>query len=178
MNNNLIKTGDILCVGHSNTFVSKAISRLTKSEYSHCCIFWWNYNELFVIESDGDKMFDRPGVVLTPFSEYLKSKRKLLILKPNFYVDGSDWGKFMLTKVGRIRYNYWNLIVAQPIYIISNKKLWVGTKSNNDQRMVCSSFAGYVINNFNPDIYKNWYEIQPKDIANDEINFKHFCEIV
>lgn len=178
MNINLINTGDLLVVGHSESFVSKSISKLTNSEYSHTAIFWWNYDELFVIESDGSKFFSRPGVILTPFKEYLESGRKLLVKKPLFSIDGSEWGKFMLTKVGKIHYSYFDLIVAQPIYILSNKKLWVGTTEKNVHRMVCSAWTGYIVNHFNPDRCIDWVELQPKDWSLDEINYKYFCEII
>lgn len=176
--NIIINTGDLLVVGHDNTFISKAISKLTKSEYSHTAIFWWNYDELFVIESDGSKVFSRPGVILTPFKEYLESNRKLLIKKPNFEVNGSEWGKFMLTKVGKIHYSYWNLFVAQPVYILTNKKLWIGSNSKDEHSMVCAAFTGYVVNHFQPDRCINWSELQPKDWALDETNYRYFRKLI
>ena len=100
----------------------------------------------------------------------LKSKKPVLIKRPTFEINGSELGKFMLSKVGRINYSKWNLIVAQPLYQLFG--FWIGTSKKNAERMVCSAWCGYVYNNFYPEKFKHWSRLDPEDLFNDNVDFK------
>lgn len=159
-----LKTGDLLLV-RGNSLLSKAIRLFTRSEYNHAGLLWWAYDELFVIEEDKAGKF--VGLITTKFDDYLKSGKKLLIRRPVFPVDGSEYGKFMLPLLGRTRYSFWDLIVAQPFYILSGKRVWIGGWSMKDHRTVCSGFCGFVYNHFNTELFQNWYKLAPGDFVND-----------
>ena len=59
----------------------------------------------------------------------------------------------MLPYVGHTPYNYFELMIAQPIYIITDKKIWLGNKDN--KKFICSEFVAFVYNHFNSNIFNN-----------------------
>ena len=163
----LIKTGDCLLV-RGNSWLSKTIRWFTKSDYNHAGIFWWSYDVLMVIEEDTTG-YGSAGLIVTPFTDYLESKKGLLVRRPIFEVDGSEYGRFMQNYFGKLRYSFWDLIVAQPIYQLSGKKIWVGGKSLKDGKTVCSGWVYFVYNNFT-NKFTDWFKKSPADLAID-INF-------
>lgn len=169
---NLIKSGDSLLVG-SNSWLAKAIQFFTKSKYNHAGIFWWSYDVLMVVEEDTTG-YGSAGLIVTPFTDYMKSNKKLLIRRPLFPVDGSNYGKFMQNYFGKLRYSYFDLIIAQPIFQITKrifkKGVWVGRKSLKDGKTVCSGWVYFVYNYFT-NKFEDWYRKAPSDLVVD-INFE------
>lgn len=164
---NIIKTGDNLLVS-SKSWIGKAIQKFQKCKYNHSAMFYWAYNELFVIEAD------KRGVCLTPFSDYIKSDKKLLILKPEFPVDGSVYGSFMLPYAGHTKYGYFNLLCAQAIKFITAGRIWLGP--NNDEAtktFICGEFVAYVYHHFNDWLFEDWYRLAPSDLYNHS-QFTHY----
>jgi hypothetical protein len=161
-----IKTGDNLLVS-SSSFLAKAIQFFQRNRWNHSAMCWWAYDELFVIEADSN------GIAITKMQDYLNSNKSLMILKPKFNIDGSELGKFMLPKCGKIKYDKFNLLVDQPVRFVTGG-VWIGKKGNNaTKRFICGEWVAYCYNYFNKEIFKNWYEIAPVDIYND-LNFEHF----
>lgn len=142
----LIKTGDALLV-HGNSWLSKSIQFFTGSRWNHAGIFWWSYGVLMVVEEDTTG-YGSAGLIVTQFDEYLKSNKGLLIRRPKFEVDGSEYGKFMQNYFGKLRYSFWDLIVAQPTFQITKKifkkGIWIGRKSLKNGRTVCSGWDIFV----------------------------------
>jgi hypothetical protein len=165
---NEINTGDVF-VTSSSSFLSKKIQWFTKSKWSHTAIFWWCYGELFVIESD------KFGVRNTPFKDYLKPGVNLHLQKPRIPINGVEIGKFMLPMVGNTPYSYFNSFVAQPVYILSGKRIWIGR--NKGLVFNCAEFVSFVYNNitsipFFPYVYK----ITPEDIFENPYFTHHTIE--
>jgi hypothetical protein len=161
-----IKTGDALLVG-GHSFLAEAIQEFENCKFNHAGMFYWCYDELFVIEAD------KPGVVLTHFDEYIKGKSHLLVCKPDFAVDGVEYGKFMLPLLGRKRYGFFNLLIAQPIKFLTNGRIWLGSNADDPGRFICGQFVEYVYNHFNEDMFPNWKRDAPSDIFNN-YHFKHY----
>ena len=159
-----IKTGDVLLVS-SKSKISKLIQKFEGNKWSHSTIFWWAYDELFVIEAT------TYGVAITKFSDYLNSTSDLLLLKPKIEIKGSDYGKFMLPYVGHSPYNYFELLIAHPIYIISDKKIWLGNKDL--KKFICSEFVTFVYNHFNPYLFTEWEKTIPMDLYTSTV-FNHY----
>ena len=159
-----IKTADVLLVS-SKSKISKLIQKFEGNKWSHSAIFWWCYDELFVIEASDY------GIAITPFTSYLNSTSDLLLLKPKIEIKGSEYGKFMLPYVGHTPYNYFELMIAQPIYIITDKKIWLGNKDN--KKFICSEFVAFVYNHFNSHIFQEWDKTIPMDLYNSTI-FNHY----
>lgn len=161
-----IKTGDLLLVS-GTAFLSKAIKWFTGSKVNHSGMAWWAYEELFIIEED--KSGNKVGLITTKYDDYLKTKKTLYWRRPKFPVDGSEYGKFMLPFLGRTRYSFWDLLVAQPFFIISKKlgrPLWIGGTSLKDGRTVCSGWCGFVYDHFTG-LFPTWYKLSPADLLND-----------
>jgi hypothetical protein len=159
-----IKTGDLGLV-RGKAFLSKAIQMFTGSKVNHAFMFWWAYDELFCIEED--KSGNKVGLITTKYDDYLKTGKEIFIRRPKFDVDGSEYGKFMLPYLGITRYSFFDLLIAQPIYIISGKKLWIGGTSMDDNRTVCSGWYAFVCNHFTG-LFPNWYKLSPNDLFIDE----------
>ena len=87
--------------------------------------------------------------------------------RPKFPVDGSEYGKFMLPLLGKIRYSFFDLVIAQPLYQISGKHIWIGGTSMKDFKTVCSGFCGFVYNYFT-NLFPEWYKSVPGDLFLDE----------
>ena len=151
---NDIKTGDTLLVS-SHSWLARKIQLFEKCEYNHAGMFFWNYRILFIAE------MDKPGLVLTAFSEYIKGKSRLLILKPKFDVDGVEYGKYILPQIGKIRYGFFNLLFAQPIKFITGKRIWFGSNDDNPKRLICGEFVEKVYNHFHPEYFENWKQDDP-----------------
>jgi len=158
-----IKTGDCLLVS-SHAWMARQIQKFQKlldkkgGKYNHAAMFWWAYDELFVIESD------KYGVACTPFRDYIITNDDLLICKPRFAVDGSEYGKFMLPYVGHTRYGVLNLIVAQSVKILTAGRIWIGPSKDDTKAFICGEWVAYVYNHFNPQVFKEWNRVAPIDI--------------
>ena len=155
-----ISTGDYLLVG-GTSFLAKAIRYFEKCKWNHAGMFYYIYGQLYVVE------MDKPGLVLTAFSEYIKGKSNLLIGKPKFAVDGVEYGKYILPKLGKTRYGFFNLLIAQPIKFLTGKRVWLGSNDDNPKRMICGEFVEMVYHYFNPDLFVNWKTDAPSDIFTD-----------
>lgn len=158
-----IKTGDCLLVS-SNSWLAKQIQKFQSREdkeggkWNHAAMFWWAYDELMVIEAD------KYGISITPFKDYYFSDRELLICKPKFKVDGSEYGKFMLPYAGHTRYGFWNLLVAQAVKILTFGRVWIGPSKSQTKRFICGEWCAYVYNNFNKKAFPDWNKVAPVDI--------------
>lgn len=161
-----IKTGDNLLVS-SHSWLAKKIQLFQNNKWNHSAMFWWAYDELFVIEAD------KYGIAITPFSQYLKSDSGLMVLKPNFAVDGAKMGAFMLPFCGHTPYDKTNLILDQAIKFITAGKVWIGkNKKDASKKFICGEWVAFVYNNFNEDIFPAWNKIAPSEIWAD-LHFTH-----
>lgn len=115
---------------------------------------------------------DKPGIVITPFKDYVNSDRELLVLKPTWKIDGSELGNFMLQYVGRSHYGFWNLLVAQSVRILTGNRLWLGPTDDYTKRFICGQFACFCMHHTRADIFMTWNEAAPSDIF-DHPDFTH-----
>jgi hypothetical protein len=164
-----IKTGDNLLVS-GKKWLAKTIQKFEGCHWNHSAMLWWNYDELFVIEADSR------GICLTPFSEYINGKADLMILKPKFLVNGSDYGKFMLPFAGHTRYGYGNLLLAQSIRYLTGSRLWLGPNDPEDdpKAFICGQWVAYVYYHMtNKEVFYDWPRIAPADIYNRP-EFDHY----
>lgn len=157
---NDVKTADILLVsGYS--WLSKKIQKFQEktvcveyAAYNHAATFWKIYDELYVVDAQ------RKGVVPTYANKYFDEKRKYLVLRPKFYVDGSEYGKLIhhyviIDSKGKrhTTYDKFNLLVAQPIYILTNGRVWLGENSQNDRKFICGEFVHHIYKTFEPKLF-------------------------
>jgi hypothetical protein len=159
-----IKTGDCLLVS-SKSWLARQIQKFQKmvdkdgGKWNHAAMFWWAYDELMVIEAE------KYGIRITPFKDYVESDKDLLVLKPKFDVDGSEYGKFMLPYAGSTRYGFWNLVVAQSVRILTMGRVWLGPSKKHTRRFTCGEWCQYVYDRFNPGVvFPDWNEGAPVDL--------------
>lgn len=162
----LIKTGDTLLVS-GKSWLARTIQKFQKCVFNHAGMFFWLENELFVIE------MDKEGLVMTDFSDYVKGKAALLICKPDFYIDKPAYRSYVFPMLGKTRYGFFNLFLAQSIKFITNKRIWLGSLDENPKRLICGEFVEKVYHYFNPDLFPDWQRDAPSDIF-DSSHFQHF----
>ena len=165
-----IKTGDILLVS-SQSWIARQIKLFQQCEWNHAGVMWWAYDKLFVIEAD------KYGICCTPFADYTSNpNKKLMILQPYKYIDGSRMGEMMLPYIGHTPYGYTSLAFAHPVRMMFN--VWIGKKGKQaKKRMVCSEWCAYVYNKyFGKGVFDDWYKLAPKDLFYSEIFEKHLIE--
>lgn len=170
----LLRTGDILLTG-GNSWLSKKIKQFTNSKYNHIGMICFINNDVFVIEEDrtgGGLLKLQAGLIATPIENYIKSNYDLLIRRPYFDIDEDKYREFMISKLGKFKYSYWDLIVAQPIHQLFN--VWIGGTSMKDNKTVCSGFVGYLFHTFNKNLFRNWYQLAPADFVKDRKFFTLF----
>ena len=161
-----IKTGDILVVS-TDSWLANAIQwfqTLNNKEYgkyNHAMVAWWIYGKLFVTEAV------QTGIVVTNFEEvYMKeSKYKaILLLKPNYNVDGSKVGEYMLSYLGKTKYGFVNLLFYQPIKILTGK--WLGGSNKKDDiNFICGEWAAHIANYSKNNAIPDESEIDPADLC-------------
>lgn len=160
-----IKTGDIILV-QTNSTLGNLIQKFQKKEYkdgyqyNHAMTAWWNYGELWVIEATED------GAVATPLSDYMKNKKYVSIvgLRPKFEVDGSEWGKFMLSLCGRLRYGFFKLLITMPIYILTD--VWIGRNKPSKHQVICGVLCAHIANHFYFDLFPREERVMPAELYN------------
>ena len=168
-----IKTGWTVLVSTRNKELPKIIQWFQKIvsklgyKYNHAMVAWWAYGRLFFIEAD------KYGIAITPFEDYSDNlKYELLVLIPKFEVDGVEYGKFMLPFCGHAKYDKWNLLIAQPVSIISDGEIWLGGKENN-KKFICAEWVYFVNKHFHPELFPKQPErICPANLFDNE-NFTH-----
>jgi hypothetical protein len=164
-----IKTGDNLLVS-GKKWLARTIQAFEGCKYNHSGMFMWIYDILYVIEAE------RKGIKITPFDEYVKGKADLMILKPEFLVDGSEYGKFMLHYCGDTRYGYSNLLAWQAIRMLSHNRIWFGPNEPDEmpERFICGQWTAFVYYHMtNKEVFWDWPRIAPSDIYNRP-EFNHY----
>lgn len=158
-----IKTGDVLLVS-SKSWLARQIQKFQSlqdregGKWNHGAMFWWAYDELMVIEAE------KYGIRITPFKDYIESNKDLLVLKPKFHVDGSEYGKFMLPYAGSTRYGFWNLVVAQSVKILTFGRVWLGPSKKQTKKFTCGEWCAYVHDHFNHGVFPDWNRVAPVDL--------------
>ena len=166
-----IKTGDLLVV-QTNSWLANAIQWFQGlknkqfGKYNHAMVAWWVYGELFVTEAIGT------GVVATRFETYMQNSRykSIMLLRPNYDVDGVSIGKYMLSFLGRTRYDFIDLVFYQSVRFLTSK--WLGG-NKDDKRFICGEWSAHVANSCKTDVIPNETEVAPLDLCLNS-NFTHF----
>lgn len=173
-----IKTGDIMLVS-TDSWLGHVIQETQEiqdpvgGKFNHGGVFWWCYDVLMVIESDVR------GPRITPFEDlYIKhDKYKAIIglrpketIIPKIFVDGSEYGKYMLPFCGKAGYNYFGLLWELIKFRLN---IWLGRKKPNENKFMCGEWCAHVYNHFNPNMFPEEPKIAPVDLYQSEY-FDHY----
>jgi len=171
----VINTGDIL-LSESKGIIAKAIHQFQRIgnpqgfKYNHAMIAWRCYGKLFVVEAT------EKGIVLTDFNKHYIENEKIksiIRLSPIFEVNGEEMGKFMLPFIGHTNYDFWNLLVAQSVRILTFNKVWIGEKRQNPHKFICGEWCYYVYQKMFPSCFKEKSQkIAPIDLYKNSL-FSH-----
>jgi hypothetical protein len=166
-----ISSCDTLLVG-GHSFLSKAIKFFEKYPYSHGALF----HRITEAETINGVIYQpglyisemvAKGLVLTNFQDYIDSGSDLMILKPKFPVDPVIVWNHILPQLGKEKYGFFNLLVAQPVKYLTNYRIWLGdVDDNNPPRLICGEHVEREFNNYNNLLFPNWKRDAPSDIYN------------
>jgi hypothetical protein len=169
---NQINTGDALLVSGTSWLARtiqkfQSLEKQNGSHWNHAGMFWWCYDKLMVIEAD------RLGITCTDFhSYYIHGKSELLCLKPKFPIYGNDYGKFLCKFWGHSKYDYYTLLIAEPVKFLTNNRLWIGRNNLSSYRFICGEFVAFVYKHFHPELFPDVTRISPSELYNSYI-FEH-----
>jgi len=176
-NKELFKTGDIILTQGRST-LSKLIGIFQSKEnkeygkYSHSGLVWIAYGRVFIVEAQ------KEGIVITDYEEYYEKSgkfKKILLLKPDVKIDGSVFGEMMLPYIGRVRYDFFNLLISQPIKILFDK--WIGAKKQRTRRFICHEWTTFMYNKyFDCKLFENPLKANVVDIATNTF-FTHYVAL-
>ena len=137
------------------TYLSWAIRFFTRSPWNHAGILVVIDSEVFVIEALAK------GITKRNFKEWnIPSDKYYEILRPKERLSKLDEHRVAfeaLSLVG-IPYDYFNIILHQPILIIFG--IWIGRKKQGNKKLVCSELVAYLYR----DRIKKWWKTTPKGI--------------
>lgn len=138
MNTTLLRDLDILhCTG--SKFLSKAIMKVDKSEYSHSAIFVTIHGKPFVIDSQRD------GTNLRPFDEWIEKYNYAFKVDRDMsmsYNTTQERLAIAFAYVGHTGYDIESLFIRQPIKIITGK--WRDRGNKEDDKLYCSEYVATV----------------------------------
>jgi hypothetical protein len=155
---NTIKTGDTLLVS-SKTELALIIQGFENCRWNHAAMFVWQGTILYVAE------MVECGLVMTNFDEYIQGKSGLLVCKPKFEVDIKTLWEHIDKQLGRVKYGFFNLCIAQPIKFLTNYRIWLGDVDNdNPKRLICGEFVCREYHYLHPEYFTDWSRLDPSDI--------------
>lgn len=177
-----IKDMDIVLVTSKN-WLGEAIRDFIESNVNHLGICVWFEGRLYVSEAE------RYGLQLIPFEEYILTEKYSTVFVGRFrdiLIDDLNkqipkFKNLVLIMTGSHRYDFFSLMIAQPIKHIVRKltgrKIWIGKKNNvAKKKFTCSEWVAYVY-----DLlfgrFPKWWMTDPSEIKNNP-KLKIFKEIV
>lgn len=132
-----------------NTFVSKAIRKLTKSDYSHVALLMDVWGRKMVIDAQAN------GVNLKSFEGWKNKYQYEYIEIPVVTTEPKEIAKRAVSVIGVTAYDFPTLLFRHPYNMLTGK--WKD-KKNEEEKMTCSEFVGYALG------YKDSFKLTPQDI--------------
>ena len=78
-----------------------------------------------------------------------------------------EWLNLWKKYINKTKYDYLNLLVYQPIKILSLGKIWLGEKKEDEKTFICSEWVAFVYNKTTVYSFKEQLSMIPVDF------FKH-----
>jgi hypothetical protein len=168
-----IKTFDIM-LSASQSWLSRSIRKVINDKASHAAVFFKLDDVLYVYESE------KHGLTNTNFNHYLDDKFTLWIARPIVSITEQQKKALLhmaISNAGHKTYDYWNLLIHQPIKFISKKLFgkafwWGKRKPNADKHFICSELVAFVMNKFFG-IEPNWHKISTEHFFHSD-NYEVF----
>lgn len=149
-----MRTGDVILI-RGRKALPKIIQWFQKLIYSDG--WQWNHaglilnieNDVFVCEAT------EKGIVITPFEKFIC--KDYIIGYPIQIIPEetlSDIVKFCLPYAGNVHYDFVNLLIEQPIKILSKevfgREIWIGAKTEKKatKQFICGEWVAFVYNKF------------------------------
>ena len=149
-----LKDGDIIIthnyfdIKDKNTWLSPFVRfftnlwEKTKSPFNHAQAIVELNSQLYLFDAKGDG-FQPRGTAY----EYYKRKEKyyICVLRPKFEFDSTLYKEAVLRYKG-LKYDYGTTMATQPVYQLTNERLWLGKDNDDKSRVNCTEVIGYIWN--------------------------------
>lgn len=77
--------------------------------------------------------------------------------------------------INKTKYDYIDLLIYQPIKILSFGKIWLGEKKEDGKKFICSEWVSYVYNSTtNRNIFNKQISMSPSDFFEYSEIFKKY----
>ena len=99
-----------------------------------------------------------------------------MVLKPkNLLIEPESFTALMMPYIGNSRYNYFSLLVLQPIKMLTGK--WLGRTETMSKKFTCGRWAAFIYNRYFEHtgqlIFPDEMDMAPVDLAEDN-QFNHY----
>lgn len=147
----MMKTGDVL-ICKRNSFLSKMIQLVTKSNWSHTAIIVEFFGQIYVAD------MQKKGIELNPIDEWKLKWNYEFICFRNVDVERfneNEIGEKIVSVVGsKTKYDFFTFIFRIPYKLITKKYKFKGDEIET-KRMICSQFTGWIHN------MNEWWKMTP-----------------
>lgn len=150
-----MKTGDILLFHTAKEPLSDVIELAQDCKWQHSGIVYIEDNETYVIEM----LTVCTKTLLTTYLE--NDKVDIIKLEPIFEYDQDKLTTYMLSCVGKVKYDYFRL-VSQLLRFVTKGGVRIFSKST--YRLICSEFCGKCFNVTDRKLFPNYLELAPVDL--------------
>ncbi len=163
-----LRPGDVLLY-HGHEILSEIIDDFERASYSHASICFKNIDTVYVAEAISGGL--EPNTIDVSITGC-----QIMVLRPQFEVNDTLLSRFTIANLGKHRYGFFRLIVAQAIYQLSGKKWWILADNPNEhpKRFICGEWVTYDYYHYFYDNFKdgsewlkyftNWPEATPASV--------------
>lgn len=164
-----LKPGDIICcstpfsIKSPISWLSTAIRKVTKSDWSHCSLAVSVWGRTFISEALAT------GIVLRPLEDWPRTCN-VDIMRPKVSINEKEWCIKALSKVGHTGYDYASLFWFQLIFQVSGH--WLGhtsASSSTAEKLYCSEYASWMY----PEYFPEWWKMSPSMVQSNSKDFDH-----
>lgn len=144
-----LKVGDIL-ICRGNSWISKAIMKVTKGTWSHTALYAETWNQPGVIEAQSNGVnFKLWNIWKNKWGYTYK------VYRHRFPFDEKELMIKAFSKCGETKYDFRKFLLRIPIKLFTGK--WNDKGDKEDDKMICSAFTGWVWD------LPNWQSMTPDE---------------
>lgn len=125
------------------SFLANGIATFQQCKWNHTGTIIWYNNEWQVAEANGY------SVAPTPLEDFFERDKQYIIGRIDARKKGiltyKQWVKEIAKDFGKKPYDWLNLFFHQPVYFLTKRKLWIGSKKDGSNAYICGEHSAYAI---------------------------------
>lgn len=161
-----LKPGDVLLYSGSS-WISRAIEKFEHSPWSHASLVFDIYGEILTSEAE------QQGLMANDVPTSIKGC-KMIVLRPKFNINPQETSQFIAVNLGKHRYGFFRLIIAQAIWQVFH--IWILNDDTSEplKRVICGEWVAYAFFKiYQIEEFKLWYKATPASLFESDL-FDHY----